>query len=33
MDLEGVLIPENWINFALKTGIEEQKLTTRDVPD
>jgi len=33
LDLEGVLIPEIWINFALKTGIEELKLTTRDVPD
>lgn len=33
LDLEGVLIPEVWINFALKTGIDELKLTTRDISD
>ena len=33
LDLEGVLIPEIWINFAERTGIEELKATTRDVPD
>lgn len=33
LDLEGVLIPEIWIAFAKKTGIEELKLTTRDIPD
>jgi phosphoserine/homoserine phosphotransferase len=33
MDLEGVLVPEIWINVALKTGIEELKLTTRDIGD
>lgn len=33
LDLEGVLVPEIWIEFAQKTGIEELKLTTRDVPD
>ena len=33
MDLEGVLVPEIWINVALKTGIEELKLTTRDISD
>jgi phosphoserine/homoserine phosphotransferase len=33
LDLEGVLIPEIWINFAEKTGIEALKATTRDVPD
>jgi len=33
LDLEGVLIPEIWINFAEKTGIEELKKTTRDEPD
>lgn len=33
LDLEGVLIPEVWINFAEKTGIEELKATTRDIPD
>ncbi|TNC84778.1 MAG: bifunctional phosphoserine phosphatase/homoserine phosphotransferase ThrH [Alcanivorax sp.] len=33
LDLEGVLVPEIWINFAEKTGIEELKATTRDIPD
>lgn len=33
LDLEGVLIPEIWINFAERTGIEALKKTTRDVPD
>lgn len=33
MDLEGVLIPEIWIAFAKKTGIEKLKLTTRDIND
>ncbi|MCH8157406.1 MAG: bifunctional phosphoserine phosphatase/homoserine phosphotransferase ThrH [Nitrospinae bacterium] len=33
LDLEGVLIPEIWIAFAEKTGIEKLRLTTRDVPD
>ena len=33
LDLEGVLIPEIWIAFAEKTGIDELKATTRDVPD
>ncbi|MDA3957378.1 bifunctional phosphoserine phosphatase/homoserine phosphotransferase ThrH [Oceanispirochaeta sp.] len=33
LDLEGVLVPEIWINVALKTGIKELKLTTRDIPD
>ncbi len=33
MDLEGVLIPEIWIAFAEKTGIEKLKLTTRDISD
>jgi len=32
-DLEGVFVPEMWINVAEKTGIEELKLTTRDEPD
>lgn len=32
-DLEGVLVPEIWINVALKTGIPELKLTTRDIAD
>ena len=33
LDLEGVLVPEIWINVALKTGIEELKITTREMPD
>ena len=33
LDLEGVLIPEIWINFAEKTGIDALKATTRDEPD
>ncbi|HYX05889.1 MAG TPA: hypothetical protein VE912_04070, partial [Bacteroidales bacterium] len=32
-DLEGVFVPEVWINVAKKTGIEELKLTTRDIND
>ncbi len=32
-DLEGVFLPEIWINVALKTGIEDLKLTTRDISD
>jgi phosphoserine/homoserine phosphotransferase len=32
-DMEGVFLPEIWINVALKTGIEELKLTTRDISD
>lgn len=33
LDLEGVLVPEIWINFSRKTGIKELSLTTRDIPD
>ena len=33
LDLEGVLVPEVWINFAEKTGIDALRLTTRDIPD
>ena len=33
LDLEGVLVPEIWVNVAAKTGIEELRLTTRDEPD
>ncbi len=33
LDLEGVLVPEIWINFAEDTGIEELRMTTRDEPD
>ena len=32
-DLEGVFLPEIWINVAQKTGIEELKLATRDISD
>ena len=32
-DLEGVYVPEIWINVAQKTGIEDLKLTTRDISD
>ena len=33
MDLEGVLVPEVWIAVAERTGIDDLKLTTRDLPD
>ena len=33
LDLEGVLIPEVWINFAERTGIEALRITTREMPD
>ncbi|HHU34029.1 MAG TPA: bifunctional phosphoserine phosphatase/homoserine phosphotransferase ThrH, partial [Bacteroidetes bacterium] len=32
-DLEGVFVPEIWINVSKHTGIEELKLTTRDISD
>jgi phosphoserine/homoserine phosphotransferase len=32
-DLEGVFVPEIWINVARNTGIEELRLTTRDISD
>jgi phosphoserine/homoserine phosphotransferase len=32
-DLEGIFIPEIWINVAENTGIRDLNLTTRDVPD
>jgi phosphoserine/homoserine phosphotransferase len=32
-DLEGVFIPEVWINVAEKTGFPELRRTTRDEPD
>ena len=31
LDLEGVLIPEIWLAVAARTGIDELRLTTRDV--
>lgn len=33
LDLEGVLVPEIWIEFAKESGIPELKRTTRDEPD
>ncbi|MBE7459072.1 MAG: bifunctional phosphoserine phosphatase/homoserine phosphotransferase ThrH [Zoogloeaceae bacterium] len=33
LDLEGVLIPEIWIEFAKRTNIPELSRTTRDEPD
>ncbi|MBC8004000.1 MAG: bifunctional phosphoserine phosphatase/homoserine phosphotransferase ThrH [Verrucomicrobia bacterium] len=33
LDVEGVLLPEIWINVAHKTGIKELERTTRDEPD
>ena len=33
LDLEGVLVPEVWINVAERTGIETLRRTTRDEPD
>ncbi len=33
LDFEGVLVPEIWVNLAEQTGIDELKLTTRDIPD
>ncbi len=33
MDLEGCLVPEIWIRLAAQTGIDELKLTTRDIKD
>ena len=32
-DLEGVFVPEVWINVADKTGIDALRRTTRDEPD
>ncbi|MFP4648777.1 MAG: bifunctional phosphoserine phosphatase/homoserine phosphotransferase ThrH [Halorhodospira sp.] len=33
LDLEGVLVPEIWVNLADLTGIEAFRATTRDIPD
>ena len=33
LDLEGVLVPEIWIGVAERTGIEDLRLTTRDIAD
>jgi phosphoserine/homoserine phosphotransferase len=32
-DLEGVFVPEIWVNISLQTGIDELRLTTRDISD
>ncbi len=32
-DLEGVFVPEIWVNVAKKTGIEKLRFTTRDIKD
>ena len=32
-DMEGIFTPEIWINVAAITGIEELRLTTRDISD
>jgi phosphoserine/homoserine phosphotransferase len=32
-DMEGVFTPEIWINVAERTGVEELRLTTRDIAD
>jgi phosphoserine/homoserine phosphotransferase len=32
-DLEGVFVPEIWVNVSIQTGIDELKLTTRDISD
>ena len=33
LDLEGVLVPEIWVEFAKESGIAELEKTTRDEPD
>ena len=33
IDFEGVLVPEIWVSLAERTGIEELRVTTRDIPD
>lgn len=33
LDLEGVLVPEIWVNVAERTGVADLRLTTRDIPD
>ena len=33
LDIEGVLVPEIWIEFSKRTGIPELRRTTRDEPD
>ena len=33
LDLEGILTPEIWIGLAERTGIDDFRATTRDIPD
>lgn len=33
LDLEGVLVPELWMEISKATGVDEIGLTTRDIPD
>ena len=33
LDLEGVLVPEIWVEFAKESGIAELEKTTREEPD
>ena len=33
LDMEGVLFPEIWLGLAEKVGVEELRLTTRDIAD
>lgn len=33
LDFEGVLVPEIWLGLAGRTGLDELKVTTRDIPD
>ena len=33
LDFEGVLVPEIWVTVAQKSGIEDLKVTTRDIPN
>ena len=33
LDFEGVLVPEIWVGLAERTGIEELKVTTREIPE
>jgi len=32
-DMEGVFTPEIWVNVAIRTGIDDLKITTRNEPD
>ena len=33
LDMEGVLVPEIWLGLAEKVGLDELRLTTRDISD